>query len=138
LPISLLVDLYNILSLKNVMPAGGEDLDACKGDIALTFAAGNERFSTIGSEANEPPEPGEVVYKDAEGVLCRKFNWREAGRTCLTQATTNAVLVIEAIPPMERGELEASLESLRASVATYCGGSLQPMVLDQARSSCAL
>ncbi len=136
--INLLVDLYNAASLQNMMPVGGEDLDACRGDIWLTFADGTEPFSTIGSMANEPPEVGEVVYKDDEGALCRKFNWREAGRTCLTETTRNAVIVIEALPPTQRGELEVVLEQLRQSIVQYCGGTVHAATLDQSQPSCAL
>lgn len=37
-----LVDLYNYSSLKYIIPAGGEDLDQCVGEIILTYAKGDE------------------------------------------------------------------------------------------------
>ena len=46
--INKLVDLYNFISLKYIIPVGGEDLDKTKGDILLTFATGDERFVRLG------------------------------------------------------------------------------------------
>lgn len=133
--INTLVDLYNIISLKYMVPVGGEDLDTCTGDIRLTFAEGNESFTPLGGSSNEPPEPGEVIYRDDMGVLCRKCNWREAARTCLTENTTNAVLVIEATPPTSRLALETALQELQSLVLHYCGGTAKNAILsDQCRS----
>lgn len=119
--ISALVDAYNIVSLRHLLPVGGEDLARCRGEIVLTFAEGGEAFTPLGEDESAPPEPGEVIYRDDEGVLCRKFNWREAARTCLTDSTTEAVLVIEALPPVTRGELETALAELQRRAGRFCG-----------------
>ncbi len=133
--ISTLVDLYNILSLEHIVPAGGEDLNACHGDIRLCLAQGNESFRTIGGTEDEPPEPGEIIYRDDDGAICRKFNWREAERTCLTNNTTNAVLVLEAVPPMTREGLESALKELYTLVLAHCGGEATIQLLDRTQSS---
>ncbi len=109
LPINTLVDLYNYISIKYVLPVGGEDLSKVKGGVRLRLAAGNEHFSRIGSEQDEPPEKGEVIYADNEGVLCRRFNWREADRTKLVEGTRRVVVVIESLNEGDRLE-EAVLE----------------------------
>ncbi|MFH1444161.1 MAG: phenylalanine--tRNA ligase beta subunit-related protein [Candidatus Peregrinibacteria bacterium] len=118
--INTLVDLYNVLSLRHLLPVGGEDLDHCSGDIVLDRATGSEAFVELGGTQDDPPASGEVVYKDDEGVICRKMNWREADRTKLTQQTTNAVLVIESLDVSD--PLPVILEELEALVAQYCGG----------------
>ena len=46
--ISDLVNLYNALSLKYMLPFGGENLDAMEGDLALTFADGGEECFLLG------------------------------------------------------------------------------------------
>lgn len=107
-----LVDIYNSVSIKHLFPCGGEDLSTIQGDIHLTTALGHESFMTIGSDENTPPNPGEIVYKDDLGCLCRCWNWREADRTKLTEETSEALLVIEAISSDRRSELEAALEDL--------------------------
>ena len=130
------VDLYNILSLKYLLPVGGEDLDRCTGDIVLDRATGTEPFVALGETQNEPPEAGEVIYKDKEGVLCRRMNWREADRTKLTQETTNAVLVIESLDPAD--PLQEILAELQALVQKYCGGETAIHILDGKQSSVEL
>jgi len=131
--INTFVDLYNTLSLRHLLPVGGEDLDHCKGDIVLDRATGNEPFIELGGTQNESPEPGEVVYKDSEGVLCRKMNWRESDRTKLTTETKNAVLVIESL--QETDPLSAILGELQALVSKFCGGSNSTFVLDGGKRS---
>ena len=90
-----LVNLYNALSLKYLIPFGGEDLDATRGDIVLGYARGDEPCVLIGETENRPPKQGEIVYKDDVGVLCRPWNWRGADRTKLEKSTTRAILVCE-------------------------------------------
>src|SRR3989344_6116128 len=41
--INKLVDIYNFISLKHILPLGGEDIDKIEGDITLTFAEPNEK-----------------------------------------------------------------------------------------------
>lgn len=117
-----LVDLYNTVSLTHFLPCGGEDLAAIRGPVRLTRAAGGEQFVPLGMEETQPPQPGEVIYRDDAGVICRAWNWREAERTKLTEATTDAVLFIEAIPPVREDALRAACEQLRTLVPTYLGG----------------
>lgn len=137
-PINTLVDLYNAVSLKYLLPVGGEDLDTCKGDIQLTAATGGEPFTPLGETAPDPPLPGEFVYRDDEGIICRRLNWREGLRTCLTEKTRNAVLVIEAVPPTSRETLQAALDELAKDVAMIAGGTTTVSILDREHSSVAL
>ena len=90
-----LVNLYNALSLKYFIPFGGEDLSRVEGDIVLGYALGDEPCVLIGESENRPPKQGEIVYKDDAGVLCRRWNWREADRTKLEKSTTRAILVCD-------------------------------------------
>lgn len=136
--ISPLVDLYNVISLKYLLCAGGEDTDQCIGDIHLTYATGSEEFIGLGETENDPPDVGEVIYRDDKNVICRKFNWREGDRTKLTEKTRNCVLVVEAFPPVTRIELEGALEELTALVIKYCGGLVRGEILDQTHQSCEL
>ena len=79
------------------MPCGGEDVDMIKGAMRLTLAEGDEPFITLGSDENEPPYRGEIVYKDDEGAICRCWNWRESVRTMLTEDIHKAIFVIESV-----------------------------------------
>ena len=117
-----LVDIYNGISLKYGVPIGGEDIDKFDGDNRLTVAEGGEEFVTYGSDKSEPPYPGEVVYKDNAGAICRCFNWRESVRTMLTEETTNAFMIIETVAGERRDALDAALEEMKAMIETELGG----------------
>ena len=133
-----LVDIYNIVSLNNIICAGCEDLDVVEGDIRLAFAEGSEPFRALGEEENTPPDKGEIVYKDDAGVICRKFNWREGDRTKLTEHTNNAVLVIEGLPPVSVELLENALNDLEELVVSYCGGFTEQHLLHRDNQSASL
>lgn len=136
--ISPLVDLYNTVSLRHQLPCGGEDLAAIVGDITLTRAGGGEPFRTIGAEADDPPPAGEIIYADGAGAICRCFNWREADRTKLTEATTDAVLVIETLGSHQPGQLEAALAELAGLVGEHLGGQVRTVVVDRAAPTTSL
>lgn len=130
--INKLVDIYNYISIKYMAPVGGEDLDKIKGDICLTFAKDNEpAVLLLGDKEARVPHSGEVIYKDEAGAICRRFNWREADRTKFTEATKNAILVVEGLPPSSKEDIENILKDLQALVQKFCKGKIAQFVLDK-------
>ncbi|HSE39428.1 MAG TPA: phenylalanine--tRNA ligase beta subunit-related protein [Acidobacteriota bacterium] len=130
--INLLVDIYNAISLRHIVPVGGEDLDKIEGDIELVFASDHEAaIRLLGEPEDRAPKPGEVIYKDNVGAICRRWNWKEADRTKFTEATKNAVIVIEGLPPVFRIQIENILKELSALIAEYCGGNISTVILDK-------
>ena len=117
-PINPLVDLYNYISIKYILPAGSDDLLKVKGKIMLKHAKGGEQFFKIGSQQNEPPEKGEIVYADNEGVLCRRWNWRECDRTKLTEHTKKAAVYIESLNKDD--SLEEAVMELASLIEKHC------------------
>ncbi|HUV72460.1 MAG TPA: phenylalanine--tRNA ligase beta subunit-related protein [Clostridia bacterium] len=124
-----LVDLYNYISIRFYLPAGAEDLDKVVGDIELTFAKGNEKGRYIGSEREESCYPGEVIYKDAQGFICRRWNWREGERTKIERKTKNAILVLEALPAVTEEKLRKALEQTENLVKGFLGGKIKSKIL---------
>ena len=124
-PINPLVDLYNAVSLTYGLPCGGEDLDTFKGDLLLTKAEGGEHFLALGDADFDNALPGEIVYKDDEGAVCRCWNWRDGQRTMLTEDTVNAFLIIESVDPDRSEDLEAAATSLAALTQKYLGGTVE-------------
>ncbi|MEZ4533189.1 MAG: phenylalanine--tRNA ligase beta subunit-related protein [Thermomicrobiales bacterium] len=132
-PINPLVDLYNAISLRHLLPVGGEDLAAIVGDVRLTRAHGDEEFTPLGSEEPETPPPGAVIYRDDDSVICSCWNWREAERTMLTPATRDAVLVIESIPPLDPLATRIAIDDLAALVTRHLGGTAEVSILNAER-----
>jgi len=122
--INRLVDIYNTISLKHLLPAGGEDWDRISSELRLTFAAGSEPFVAIqeGQEAVVYPEPGEVIWADSEGVTCRRWNWRQCRRTQLTVETSAAYFVLDRLAPYSVEALKAAGEDLMQQIARVCPG----------------
>ena len=127
-----IVDIYNFISLKYSVPVGGEDLDKIEGDIVLTFAGAYEvPVLLLGDKEPRPPHMGEVIYKDNISTICRRWNWREADRTKLTEETKNCILVIEGFYNVTNNEVENATRELKELVQKFCGGSVVYHVLDK-------
>ena len=127
-----LVSLYNTISLRHILPVGGEDVDKIVGDILLTRAGNDEpAVFLLGEKEARAPHAGEIIYKDEVGAICRRWNWKEADRTKLTQETKNAFLVIETLPPVTRATVEIAIRELADSVRQYCGGTVSTAFLDR-------
>ena len=124
------VDVYNAISLKHCVPVGGDDLDRVIGDIVLTFANGDERFVPLNDTDSMPPKLGEVIYRDDEDVLCRRWNWRECDKSKMTAQSTNLCLVVEGLPPVSAGEVGRISAELGEAIETFCGGSTILHLLD--------
>ncbi|MFI9024712.1 B3/4 domain-containing protein [Streptomyces sp. NPDC053560] len=119
-----LVDVYNAISVAHAIPVGGEDLDRIEGDMRLVRATGDEPFETAagGAQAVEHPEPGEVVWRDAAGVTCRRWNWRQGVRTRLTEDSTRALFLLERMAPMSLDALEEAGAELAEALEKFSPG----------------
>lgn len=130
--INKLVDIYNIISLKYFLPLGGEDISQIRGDVQLIFASDNETPVTLlGESEARPPHPGEVIYKDDLGTICRRWNWKETDRTKLTENTKDAFIVIEGLPPVNQTKIQQALSELKELIQKYCGGDIKTAILDK-------
>ncbi|MCW0001783.1 B3/4 domain-containing protein [Pararhizobium sp. YC-54] len=109
-----IVDLYNAVSLRYAIPVGGENYDAYVGLPCLTVAEGDEIFETVmnGEAVNDPPTPGEVIWRDNAGVTCRRWNWRQGTRTRLDTATGRMWFVLEALETMPADALAEATNAM--------------------------
>lgn len=126
-----LVDIYNAISLKYGLPCGGEDIDTFRGLVELTVANGDEDFITLGSEESAPPYPGEIVYKDDLGAICRCWNWRESYRTMLTENTKNAFMCIELVDLSRVEVFNSAIKELSENITKKLGGTAEVFILDR-------
>lgn len=129
--INTIVDVYNYISIKHMVPVGGDDISRVEGDIVLRFAQGGEMFRPLNSEEVEHAKEGEVIYMDNVEVLCRRWNWRECDKSKMTEETKQAVLVVEGLSPVNREEVDRIVEQLRRLVDRFCGGETRFEILSQ-------
>jgi DNA/RNA-binding domain of Phe-tRNA-synthetase-like protein len=106
--INRLVDLYNAVSVRHLIPVGGEDALRLDGAPRLVIAEGAEAFD--GDDG--PPRPGEVVWRDDTGVTCRRWNWRQGRRTALTESTESALFIFDRLEPLPLRALERAVDDL--------------------------
>jgi DNA/RNA-binding domain of Phe-tRNA-synthetase-like protein len=122
--INLLVDLYNAISVAHLVPVGGEDLDRVRGGMRLVRATGDEDFVTVagGEETVEHPDAGEVIWRDEEGVTCRRWNWRQGPRTRLAEETVSGVFLLEGMAPMPLADMEKAAGELADLLEKFSPG----------------
>lgn len=113
-----LTDIYNAVSVIHQLPIGGEDLSCYVGPPRLIRATGRETFDTTGggTDVVEHPDVGEVVWCDDAGVTCRRWNWRQARRTQLSEHTTTALFILDALDPMSDRQLLDAADELDAHI----------------------
>lgn len=126
-----LVDICNYISLKSVIPVGGEDIDKFYGDVKLTFAFGGECFRPIDTVEIKQAKIGEIIYKDKGGVIVRRFNYREAERTKITKETHNAMMVLEDLNDIQIEEFEKILYEFQDIIERYLGGDVAVYILNE-------
>jgi DNA/RNA-binding domain of Phe-tRNA-synthetase-like protein len=110
--VNALVDLYNAVSVRHVVPLGGEDADRLEGPLHLTVAAGGEPFDPRGDGTVEHVAAGEVVWRDDRGVTCRRWNWRQGRRTQLGEDTTRAFFVFDRLDGLTVDALHRAADEL--------------------------
>ncbi len=131
------VDLYNAVSLAHVLPLGADDLDCVTPPLAFRTAREGDSFVDMAEEGDAPeaPKAGEVVYADADHVLCRRWNWRQDARSLIIPQTTRAVVTVQA---NGAGDVAAGADDLIGLIGEFCGGRCRLAVLDSARPTADL
>ena len=105
-----LTDIYNAMSVRHLLPIGGEDLDRYVGSARLVRASGEEPFDTVkdGEPVVDHPDRGEVVWRDDAGVTCRAWNWRQCVRTRITLSTTRAIFILDGLAELGDTALQSA------------------------------
>ncbi len=113
-----ITDTYNAISVLQRIPIGAETVDAYVGPARLVRAEGTEHFHTTdnGQAVVEHPEPGEPIWRDDTGVTCRRWNWRQTPRTAITDTTSNALFIVDALGPDAHQRATAAIDTLRTAL----------------------
>src|SRR6266700_2221271 len=129
--ISSLVDLGNLVSIRYALPVAVFDTHALHGAVTVHFADGSERYTTLGQEEVENPEPGEVVFSDeTKLVIARRWCWRQSDQSAAQQETTQAIITVEAHHAEGKQDVDAALDDLLTLLRMYTGGNFISRRLD--------
>lgn len=123
--INKVVAISNMVSLKYLLPSGGDDLTRINGDFGLRYANGLEPFNAIGSSDIDHPEPNEVIYSDEEKVLCRCWIWRQGEASKINDHSRFVAVNVDVLPPATEEEGRAAAEELAELIRRYCGGATE-------------
>jgi DNA/RNA-binding domain of Phe-tRNA-synthetase-like protein len=129
--INLLVDLGNLVSIRYALPVAVFDTRTLQGAITVHFAGGSERYTTLGQDQVEHPEPGEVVFSDVTKlVIARRWCWRQSDQSAAQKDTTQAIITVEAHHAGGKEAVGAALHDLLTLLGTYAGGHYISGMLD--------
>jgi DNA/RNA-binding domain of Phe-tRNA-synthetase-like protein len=130
-----LVDLYNSLSLRYLVPMGGHDLNTIKKNIYLKFAEGWEPFTPMGGGETIIVPKGELVYRDDQEVLTRNWVWRQCEKDKATEKTKNIFIPIDVLGEVGREHAEEIARELSELIPRYLGGTLFSAILNKEKPS---
>lgn len=126
-----LVDFYNTISLRYIVPAGGFDIDQIHGPLELRLSRSGDMFMALDEHMPEAVPPGEVAYANGETILTRHFVWRQAKTALITQSTRSVFLVSEVLGELGRGVAEKVLNDFRAGLQAYFGVTPGSFLVDE-------
>ncbi len=130
-----LVDLYNSVSLRYLVPMGGHDLDTIEGNIYLRFAEGWEPFTPMGGGEAVTVPKGELVYRDDREVLTRNWVWRQCEKDKATEKTKNIFIPIDVLGEVGRERADEVIRELFDLIPRYLGGTILSAVLNKENPS---
>jgi len=130
-----IVDLYNSVSLRSLVPMGGHDLNTIEGNIQLRFAEGWEPFTPMGGTETVTVPKGELVYCDDREVLTRNWVWRQCEKDKVTEKTRNIFIPVDVLGEVGRKGADEIILELSQLIPRYLGGTLLSAVLTSAKPS---
>lgn len=112
------VDLYNCISLKYLLPIGGHDMDSGDGDIEVRLSATGDLFTPFGSSKAEELSQGEVVYSVGNRVKTRRWIWRQGELGKITQESRDIFFPIDGFEGRNDVEVREAVKELSHKLET--------------------
>ena len=138
--INSVVDLYNGMSAKYLLPMAAYDADKIIGDIDLRYSKKGEQFTPLGLRQVEKTKAGEVIYADAQKVICRRWNNKDCDQTKITSETTNVVFFMDGAPNVAEDTVQEALVELSSHIQEIFGVSADTALVspESGQSSCLI
>jgi DNA/RNA-binding domain of Phe-tRNA-synthetase-like protein len=118
--INTLVDIGNLVSIRYALPVAAFDQAGIAGSTTVRFATGAEFFTDLGSTEAVSPEPGEVVFVDANNVVsARRWCWRQSAQSATGAETVDALIIVEGLHETAEQDIESALTDLTSLLTTH-------------------
>jgi DNA/RNA-binding domain of Phe-tRNA-synthetase-like protein len=117
-----LVDATNLTVLESGISVAVYDRDKLSMPLALRFAVAGDKHLPLGTKRLEDVPPGELIYADANEVICRALNHRDSDKTKVTNKTSNILLIVDGGPGISVDALRDALDQNCARIVQVAGG----------------
>lgn len=130
--INSVITLFNYISIKYLIPCGGDDTKKIIGNLCLDFAKGDELFTGLGSTRGEHPEKGEVIFFDdgSNMVMCRRWNWRNAEFSKITLDSKEIVINVDGIGSIPENVIIEARDELAELLKEHCSAAVTTELLN--------
>lgn len=123
--VNLLVDIYNLLSVKTHVSIGAHELEMIEHHLDFRFTNGDEKFIPMGCDEPIEIKKGEYAYIDGSNeVLCR-LDHRQCHKTRTSESTQSCLLIVQGNPNTTTEKINSVTEELVILVKEFCGGSAE-------------
>lgn len=120
--INLVVDLYNLVSLKTRLALGAHDCSKISGDVRLVIAKGNEKFVPLGQLEPKPVSRGDYCYIDEDADVLCWLEIRQVEKTKVEEESTDLFYIIQGNANVSPGYLDEAKNFLIEHTLRFCGG----------------
>ena len=120
--VNLLVDIYNLVSIKSHLALGAHDIKYIGGNVHLKMTTGQESFWPIGSNEPDSVRPGEYAYVDDDNDIICRLEVRQVEKTKVTLNTKECFYILQGNPLTSSDVLKAATENLIDLTQRFCCG----------------
>jgi DNA/RNA-binding domain of Phe-tRNA-synthetase-like protein len=128
-----LVDCYNAVSLRQVVPAGAFDLVSIQDHLELRLSRAGDTFIALDeSGASEPlaVPPGELSYASGARILTRHLVWRQSRLGLVTPETRDVILVSEVLRELGPDVPTAVCDEFERGLRQHFGVAARRWIID--------
>ncbi len=132
-----IVDLYNFISLREMVPMGGYDLSKVTKDLEIRHSKEGDSFTPLLSNESYATNTGDIVFVEDKTVLCDKWVWKQNDYHKVTKETKNLVIRIEGLG-QSKEKIDDIMNELSKLITKYCGGKAKKFILDDTNKTIKL
>lgn len=119
------VDAYNLVVMKHRISVGAFDADNVSFPTILRYAGEGDEILLLGDTEPTKYTAKEIAYYDQKGGYNIDFNYRDAQRTMVTEATKNVWINVDGVYDITPEQVKVSLHESVEMIMNYCGGTLE-------------
>lgn len=130
--ISPIVDLYNAVSVRHVMPFGAMDLDDMPEEpLELRFSQPGDTFMALDETVPSPVPLQEATYVCGHQALTRHINWKQSKKALVQNTSKNVMFVTEVLGGMSATVVQDAVAELESKLKELYGCQPLTVIMDK-------